>query len=411
VTDNITHVTRAASVTVDAAPGISLPQLKLLFALIGASDAALAAFMPLLLLSDGFRDSGIGIVLSLAALAAFLSGPAWGHAADRSLGAERTLRTALFGAAVTSVPLLMVHDRFAIAALVVAVWAMRAPIAATTDALALARLGDARRNGYAAIRLWASAGWAVAAVCWGAAYEVTGLRVSPLVYAVAIALVAIWTRRVLRVPLRATRPQWAPWRVPRLRAPPRGLTPFLVAVLLLMATSSASTTFIALRMKSLGGGYLLIGLAAGLQAAMEIPAMASIVRLTTWFTHRGLFVGGCTIFAATFVAWGYLSDPLALALLRLVMGVGFAFVYVGTVVIVDDLVSPRLRATGQGVARSVAFGLAPVLGTLGGGVVYAAFGARTMFFGCAAVAVAASLIVRAAVPEPDYGAAAIDPTA
>jgi MFS family permease len=91
---------------------------------------------------------------------------------------------------------------------------------------------------------------------------------------------------------------------------------------------------------------------------------------------------------------------VAITLLKLVIGVGFALTYVGTVVIADDLVPVHLRATGQGLAKAASFGLAPVLGTLGGGVVYDVFGPRAMFFAAAAIAVVAAGIAWISVSEP-----------
>jgi len=77
----------------------------------------------------------------------------------------------------------------------------------------------------------------------------------------------------------------------------------------------------------------------------------------------------------------------------LVAGVGFAFVYVGSVVLVDDLVPPGLRGTGQGLAKAVAFGLAPILGSLAGGAIYDYAGPRAMFLACAAAALVAGTSV------------------
>jgi MFS family permease len=78
--------------------------------------------------------------------------------------------------------------------------------------------------------------------------------------------------------------------------------------------------------------------------------------------------------------------------LRLVSGVGFGLAYVGSVLMVDDLVPPHLRATGQAAAKAVAFGLAPILGSLGGGLVYGYFGPAPFFLAAAAVTTAAAAV-------------------
>jgi MFS family permease len=94
---------------------------------------------------------------------------------------------------------------------------------------------------------------------------------------------------------------------------------------------------------------------------------------------------------------------------RLVIGVGFALTYVGTVVIADDLVPVHLRATGQAVAKAASFGLAPVLGTLGGGFVYAVSGPRAMFLAAAAIAAAAAGLAWISVSEPRRRVVEVEP--
>jgi PPP family 3-phenylpropionic acid transporter len=175
---------------------------------------------------------------------------------------------------------------------------------------------------------------------------------------------------------------------------------FLLSLLLLGATFTATFNFLALRIEGLGGGALLVGVAASLQALAEIPAMAWTGRLTRLMTHRGLYVTGCAIHAVVFVAWALISDPVAITLIKLVIGVGFALTYVGTVVLVDDLVPRELRATGQGFAKAVSFGLAPVLGTLGGGLVYGLFSPAAMFLVSAVGAALAAGIALLAIREP-----------
>jgi len=59
---------------------------------------------------------------------------------------------------------------------------------------------------------------------------------------------------------------------------------------------------------------------------------------------------------------------------------------------VDELVPPQLRASGQVAARSVSFGLAPVVGAFAGGLVYGNVGPAAMFVGAALLAVLAAIV-------------------
>jgi len=89
---------------------------------------------------------------------------------------------------------------------------------------------------------------------------------------------------------------------------------------------------------------------------------------------------------------------LVVALLKLVVGVAFALTYVASVTIANELSPARLRATGQALIKSTMFGLAPIIGALGGGIVYGALGARVMFLASTVVVAAAGAIALAVVP-------------
>jgi PPP family 3-phenylpropionic acid transporter len=382
---------------------IGLVRVKILFALSGVAEAAMLPFFSLFLLGRGFKPEGIGLVLSLVALAGFLASPAWGYLADQRLGPERALAAGGVGAAGLALLLFLPGHRLLLVAAAVVLWVARSPLTSLIDAIALERLGPARRTGYGGVRLWMSAGWALAVVVWGAVLGTAGLRVLPGLYALAILAVALWVKLGLQLPARTRVGAAVPSRSLHVRALPLPLLAFLASLLLLNASFTATWNFLALRINGLGGGALLIGVAASLQALAEIPAMASISRLARRVSHRFLYLTGCGIYLAVFVAWALLSDPVVISSIKLVMGVGFALAYVGTVVIVDDLVPPGRRATGQGLAKAVGVGLAPILGTLGGGLLYGLLGPRAMFLAAAGAAAGAAAIAWFAVSEPETG--------
>ena len=126
--------------------------------------------------------------------------------------------------------------------------------------------------------------------------------------------------------------------------------------------------------------------------------MGYMHRLTRYLSHKALFAVGCAIYIVVFLAWAFVSDALTAALLKLIVGVSFALTYVAAVVITDELSPANRRATGQALVKSVLFGVAPILGTLGGGLVYGTLGPRTMFLAATALAGAAGVIAMIAVP-------------
>ncbi|MDQ2942318.1 MAG: MFS transporter [Candidatus Dormibacteraeota bacterium] len=394
----------ASDFTSDQQRDPAIGGLKWAFVLVGVADATLLPFLPLYLFERGFDAPLIGVVLAAAALASLVAGLGWAYLTDHGVRPERMVVVASAATAAVAVLFVLPAGVAALGAVTVALAVARSPFM-LLDPIALQRLMSARRTAYARIRLRMSAGWTVSAVMSGAAFQVVGLRLIPFLYVPLVALFGLWVRHALNpVPgtprvhldLASTGA-----RVPRL---PLALIGFLASCLLLGAASAAAQNFVVLRINFLGGGALLIGAAAAFQALTEIPTMGYTHVLTRRLSHRALYAVGCGIFLVVFLTWAFVTDPLAVALMKLVAGVGFALTYVGMVMIADELSPPHLRATGQALVKAAMFGLSPVAGTVGGGLIYGAFGSRAMFLAATAIAGVAGLVALLAIPARNRAA-------
>ena len=365
----------------------------------GVADGTLLPFIPLFLLQRGLSAQLIGAVLAAAALASLVAGMSWAYLADRRLRPERILVVASAAAALASLLLALTNGAVALAAVIVVLWLARAPFM-LLDPITLRRLRKAPRTDYARIRLRMSAGWAGSVTASGAVFQVISLRLMPFVYAPLTLLFGMWVWRSLKPvqsgqPVELTPPAAVPRRVPKV---PVTLIGFLVSAFLLGASLAATQNFLTLRISFLGGGALIIGAAAAFQALTEIPTMGYTHVLTRRLSHRGLYAIGCAVYVVVFLAWAFVSDAFTAALLKLAIGVAFALTYVASVVIADELSPAHLRATGQVLMKSVLFGLAPIAGSLGGGLIYGTLGPRAMFLISTVVVAAAGLIVVVVVP-------------
>jgi MFS family permease len=366
---------------------VPLRRVQVLFTLVGVAEAALLPFLPIVLKDRGMSAAEIGVALAVAAAAGFVAAPLWGHVADGRLGAENTFVIAALAAAAFAVPLVLAHSFLALTIVVVLITAARSSMASLSDAIALEHLGDDRAQ-YGNVRLWLSVGWAISACVWGFVLQTGSLDWIPWIYAGCALVVAIAARSV-----GGGRTVYDPSPVGARRAMVVALAPFLLSLLLLFAAFNATFSFVSVRIRDLGGGLFVIGAATALQAIAEAPVMRITPRLNRVVGHRALYVVGSLFFVASFAAWAFLDDPLAMALVKLVAGVGFALVYVGSVLLVDDLVPPALRGTGQGLAKAVSFGLSPILGSLAGGAIYDYAGPRALFLTCAAAGLVAGASV------------------
>ena len=369
------------------------------FVLMGVADATLLPFLPLYLFQRGLGAPLIGVVLALTSLGSLVAGLGWAYLADHAFRPERMVVGASVAAPLVALLFMFPAGVAVVAAVTVVLGIARSPFM-LLDPIALQRLKAARRTAYARIRLRMSAGFAASAFMSGAVFQVAGLRLIPVLYAPLVVLFGLWGRHALkpvaRLPL-AANPVLA--AAPRLSRLPVALVGLLVSCLLVGASSAGAQNFVVLRIDSLGGGALLIGAAAGFQALTEVPTMAYTHVLTRRWSYRILYVIGCGIYVVVFLVWAFVSDALAVALMKLVVGVGFALIYVGAVVIADELSPLHLRATSQALVKAAMFGLSPVIGTVGGGLIYGVFGSRAMFLSATAIAVAAGLVALIAIPS------------
>ena len=363
------------------------------YALLGIADGTLLPFIPLYLLERGLDAVQIGAVLAATAAVSLVAGLLWSYLSDRKLHPEHLVVLASVSACAVALTVALAGGATEVAIAIIALALVRAPFM-LLDPIALRRLLHTSRTDYARIRLRTSAGWTFSAVTSGTLFQLVGLRLMPFVYAPLVAVFGLWVRHAIK-PDGAVAVAAGPFKLARVPWP---LVGFMAGCFLLGVSLSATQNFLTLRINLLGGGAVIIGAAAAFQALTEIPTMAYTHVLRRRLSNKALFAAGCGVYILLFVAWGLVSDAATAALLKLAAGVAFALTYVSAVVITDELTPSHLRATGQALVKSVLFGLAPIAGAFGGGLVYGAFGSRAMFFASTAVAGAAAVIAMVSVP-------------
>ncbi|MFM7718766.1 MAG: MFS transporter [Actinomycetota bacterium] len=385
---------RGASVS----PETSIQGLFLLF------GVAIAAFFPFLapfLSERGVRPDDIGIVVAAMALARVVANPIWGHLSDTSIGRKRALQIGLVLSAVFAVAIWASGGSFAaLLATAVLFAGVGGAVGPNIDAMAIAHLGEDRMHEYGRIRGWESLVYGITALVLGVVLDRVGVDAGMLVYAVACLVMLGWST-TFRVP--QVRHEGTHGRAGAvgtvLRGNPRFLA-FLGATLLLWFGFSGAWNFIGLKILDEGGGASLIGLGAGLGGLIELPMMRSSSNLSERFGVRAVFVAGCSCYAVGFLLWGLIEDPTIVSILTFLEGVAFALVFTMSVVIVGKLVQPSLYSTGQAITATVGFGIAPVLGGLVGGWVYAHLGPQTLYLAASAIAAIAAVVAHRALDDP-----------
>jgi MFS family permease len=367
---------------------------RVLFTLGGFSTAIFLPFFVLLLRDRGLAPDSIGFVVAASAAASLVAGPVWSHFADTRLGTARTLVASSLTTTGAALALMAAGSNvWAILGTVVILGVAQAPGAPLSDSLALGTLGG-RETEYGRIRLWTSAGWAVASIGFGAWFQHEGLdSLLPFYAASTIAFAAVAARFPRIPPLEPGPTGSRLGAVGAVLRANRRFAMFLFGASLAAVATQAAWTFVPLVIATGGGGPFLVGLSAGLAAIIEIPVFAAGGRLGRLASQRTLYLTGVGIYVATMLAWAITQNPDVVSVLRATSGVAFALVYSTLVVITGRLVPDQLRNTGQALLGTTSRGLSPIVGSAVGGLVYTHLGVSTLFLGAAACAAVGAAIV------------------
>jgi PPP family 3-phenylpropionic acid transporter len=367
-----------------------------LYVLFGPVIASYFPFFALFLSARRLTPTDIGAVVAVMAVARIAANPVWGHLADARMGRRRALVASLCGSVVSALLLLgLGHGLARVLAPAVLLAAWSGSIHPNIDALTLTRLGPDGMAGYGRIRAWESLSYAACCVAFGALLQAVGSTWLMAVHATALLALGLWA-----LTLASDRPEESA-RVDHGRLGTAGAVlkgsrrfrGFLFGSLILWIGFNGAWNFLALRIQSQGGGPLLVGLGTALGGVVEVAVMLASPRVTARFGLRTVYAAGSVVYATAFVLWGLISSPVAVSLLTVFEGFGFALLFTSGVVIVGRLIPAALYATGQSLVVTVAFGIAPIVGGAVGGLVFQRLGAAALYLGAAVLALAGGAVV------------------
>jgi MFS transporter, PPP family, 3-phenylpropionic acid transporter len=368
------------------------PALSVLYLSIGAWIAAIAPFTAVILQSRGLDTATIGLLSGLAALAAMVVAPAWGHLADVLVGRVVAFRIGLLVATFAALALWLPLPNAALAAIVASFVIFPVMFLALGDALAVDALPRPERQ-YGVVRALASLSFAVGVIVAGFVYDQAGYAAVPLVSLVwAVILFVV----VGRVPDRTRDPEarstaarhGGQAAAGRFGSISRALSaqPRLLAVLAVFTLAytglMGAIVFVGIRIVDLGGQPSDVALSFGVAAFAEIPGLVLAGWIGRRIGIRWLVMIALMVYGVCIESWGLLPTPIAIIATRLVTGVCYGALAAAQVLIVARLLPVALQATGQTLMQAATFAIGNAAGALVGGVLYGVVGPGA-FFGVA----------------------------
>lgn len=370
--------------------------MRAIYTAIGLSTAAIAPFVPVILKEHGLDPAAIGVVAAVGALLATLVVPGWGHLADVMVGRARAFRIGLIIASGCAVGLMLNLPIIAIAALLASFTLFASLFIGLADALAIADLPAPERQ-YGALRAHASLSFTVGIVAVGFLYSWAGYGAAPAVFLIWSAGLLVLVGRIpdrrresgIRMTANGAQGQHGIrfGSVGRAFAVQPRLWLVLAVFAFAFAGLQGSLTFIGVRIVELGGKPSDVALSFGVAAVAEIPGLVAAGWIGRRLGLRWLLVASLVLYGLCIVSWGILPYALAINATRAVTGVCNGSLMAARVLIVPRLLPQSLLATGQVVFQAATIGFGTVIGSVIGGVAYAALGPTAFFAAAGAVAI------------------------
>lgn len=388
-----------------------MTRIRLLFLINGVSVAVFAPFAPVILAGRGFDPAAIGLISALTSLAYVAALSVWGHLGDVVLGRARALRYAIVAAAGLLVLFHLPLPALLLGVTYIAYAACFGAVGPLSDALAVNALRDPARE-YGRIRGLASAAFAVAAVAFGLFYGRVGYWPAAVLFpaaALVIATVTLGVPDLGRATLTVNRRGGA---IREVLAMEPALPRILLAVGLAHVGVFAGFTFLGLRIVELGGGPPEVALSSAVAAAGEVVGMLTASRLARRFGLRTVFASAVLLYVLSLGLWSVLAWPPAIIASRLISGMGYAGLWIASVMTIQRLLPPRLQGSGQALLSMTTVGVAGFLANVVGGLLYAGHGPAVLFGISALLALLGAAVAWTALPGrpgPVPGAAIVAP--
>ncbi len=337
----------------------------------------------------GLDGRQIGLIGMLTPLFQIFFTPFYSGLADRRGRRVLMLALTLTGTGLAYLLLGLPQTFLAILAVMILVSMFYSPSGSLGDGL-IARMASRHSIDYGRMRLGGSIGYAAISICAGLVWQRAGYG---WMFPTALALyliVAVISLVLEEEPLADVPAQTAPpWREvgrhPVLRT-------LLIATFLVGGAMMMSLTFNGVYMHHLGGGDDLVGLQVGLGAVTEIPFMFFTQRIMRRIGGLNTLLLGYTFFGLSFFASALVTTPWALLAVTLLRGPGFAMFMVTTVVLLDRYAG-EWSATTQAMMNATAFGIAPLIASPLGGLIYDLLGPPRVFLVSSLLVVCAMIVL------------------
>jgi PPP family 3-phenylpropionic acid transporter len=239
---------------------------------------------------------------------------------------------------------------------------------------------------YGRLRLWGSVGFIVSVTVTGELLDWRGIRFMPWASVALLALVVVASLRIEESPY-AHSQRSTPSILALLRR--REVIAFFTSTFLMIAAHSALYVFYSLYLAQIGYSKTVIGLMWSLGVVAEIVFFFYQAPLFRRFGVQRMMMISLLAAVVRFCLIGLFAQSLLwLLLAQILHAATFGVHHSASVATLQRWFSGPLQARGQAIYTSISYGLGGTLGGLVLSVFWDDFGARTVYFAAAGIALA-----------------------
>lgn len=364
------------------APSADAVRLSVLYGALFTVIGVQLPYWPVWLEGRGMGPEAIGVLVGAAFWGKLVTNPSIGQFVDRR-GRRKQVMTALALVATACFALFLIADGFwALLVLSILGWSLFAGMMPLSETVTMALTTQGRLD-YGRVRLWGSLTFIVAAMVGGWVLERT--TTSEVILWMILGGMALIVLATLTVPEVATRRRHGA-RLPFVALfRDRRYILFLATASLIQVSHTVYYAFATLHWRDAGLSGGVIGGLWAIGVVAEVLLFAASGRVVARVGPERLLLIGALAGVVRWVVLATVTDPWLLAPAQVLHAATFGCTHLGAMHFIAQRVIPGLTARAQATYSSTAMGLAPGLGLLAAGPLYAAFNGLA-FVATAAVA-------------------------
>lgn len=362
--------------------------LKVIFTFSSMAMAAYIIFSRLYFRSAGLSKSKIGLLFSIPGFILVFSQPIWSTITDYLGSARKIFQIMICGSSLFLLIYYIGADFFlnhflALIALFVAFSFFYTGRGPTRNSMTLTYLDemDEDNNGFGGVRLWLSIGWAVSAVILGWFFLSHSFE---LLFPITAGFFILTAVLIFDLPPieKATIQRVNIFQDPQARRllKNKEVLIFLLAVFILGVGTLASNTFLPIYLNEvLEFSTFSLGLFYALGAIAEVPLFHYGERIIDKIGIKWFLIAGFAVQSVIWILFAVITTPIFAFVIWIVRGIGYSFIYLGSVLYLDWSSPEEARTVGQSMYITTFFGIAAIVGRISGGYISQIFGLSFLY--------------------------------